>query len=491
MEKLLKSGLVVVPLFMAVSVEAEKKETPNVLIIQTDEHSFRTLGCYRNILAESGREVWGDGVVVETPNIDFLADNGAIANRCYASTPVSSPSRSSFVSGLYPQQTDVVTNNIPMREDIITFAEELHRTGYRTGYIGKWHLDGGEKPGWAPARKFGFEENRYMMNRGHYKKMVEQGDEISVDGKKMELTEENFATDFWINKTIDFIQRHKEDAFCCMVSLPDPHGPNIVRAPYDKMYEHFEFQKPTTRDKDKAELPEWSYGGGAMENMPRYFGMVKCIDDNVGRLLDYLRKENLLDNTIIVFTSDHGDMCGEHGLTNKGIPLEASAKIPFIVYYPEKINKGTVVNEALSVVDFAPTILSLVDVKSSVQHSGRDASALLMKGKAPKNWNDVIFMRGTSSPEESKKVAKGKACWVAAVTSRYKLVFSEVPTEKPWLLDLEKDPMELMNYYSDKEYSHIVKELTQEIKQYGDRHNDPRVKNEKIVQEMNSILSEF
>lgn len=492
MEKILKSGLWAMPLFMVTLAEGQKVEKPNVLIIHTDEHSFRTLGCYRKILSENEREPWGPGVVVETPNIDYLADNGVISNRCYASSPVSSPSRSSFVSGLYPQQTGVVTNDIPMKRNVVTFAEDLQKNGYKTGYIGKWHLDGQPRPGWAPERKFGFEENRYMMNRGHYKRMIENGDKMDITYEGKDLTPENFSTDFWVNKTIDFIDRYKGETFCCVLSIPDPHGPNIVRTPYDTMYNHFKFQKPATARKDKTGLPQWSYGEGGMENMPRYFGMVKCIDDNIGRLLEVLRKEELLDNTIIVFTSDHGDMCGEHGLTNKSYPLEASAKVPFIVYYPAKIKAGTVVKEALSVVDFAQTILGLTECETSVVRSGRDASDLLADGKAPKGWKDMVFMRGAGSADlPGERLTKSKSSWMAVVTSRYKLVYSEVPGDRPWLTDLQKDPMELVNLYDRSKYRKMIKELTQEIKNYGEKNNDPRMRSEKIAREMKQVLANY
>jgi arylsulfatase A-like enzyme len=119
------------------------------LIIQTDEHHFSTLGCY-------------GGQIVETPHIDSLAEQGALCTSFDATTPVCSPSRGSLVSGLYPQKTPVVTNNIPLDDSIITFAEILKRNDYATGFAGKWHLDGNEKPQWAPKRKFGFEDNRFM-----------------------------------------------------------------------------------------------------------------------------------------------------------------------------------------------------------------------------------------------------------------------------------------------------------------------------------------
>ncbi|MEO1999823.1 MAG: sulfatase-like hydrolase/transferase, partial [Planctomycetaceae bacterium] len=109
----------------------------NLLILQTDEHHFKTLGCY-------------GGRLVETPNIDWIGKHGAICTSFYATTPVCSPSRAAFVSGLYPQKTPVVTNNIPLDDAIVTFAEILQKRGYATGFAGKWHLDGSGKPQWAP-----------------------------------------------------------------------------------------------------------------------------------------------------------------------------------------------------------------------------------------------------------------------------------------------------------------------------------------------------
>lgn len=146
------------------------RKRPNLLIIHTDEHNFRTLGCYRALMSKEQALMWGDAVV-ETPNIDWLARNGAVCTSFYATTPVCSPSRAAFVSGRYPHNTPVVNNNIALDDDIITFAEILRRAGYATGYAGKWHLDGGGKPQWAPKRKFGFEDNRYMFNRGHWKQL--------------------------------------------------------------------------------------------------------------------------------------------------------------------------------------------------------------------------------------------------------------------------------------------------------------------------------
>ena len=142
-------------------------------MIQTDEHHFKTLGCYGNR-------------IVQTPNIDWIARSGAIATSFYATSPVCSPSRAALVSGRYPQNTPVVTNNVPLDDSIITFAEILRRKGYSTGYAGKWHLDGSEKPQWGPKRKFGFEDNRFMFNRGHWKKFEDTASGPRVGSSKKE-----------------------------------------------------------------------------------------------------------------------------------------------------------------------------------------------------------------------------------------------------------------------------------------------------------------
>jgi arylsulfatase A-like enzyme len=197
--------------------------------------------------------------------------------------------------------------------------------------------------------------------------------------------------------------------------------------------------------------------------------MVKCIDDNIGRLLETLRKLSLLDNTIVVFTADHGDLCGEHSRDNKGVPYEASAKIPLILYYPTKVPAGKLVHEALSSVDFLPTTLRLMEISTAGHEQGRDASTLFIADRAPSDWQDIAFFRGTGSSNEN---------WLAAVTRRYKVVYS--PKDNPWLFDLESDPDELTNYYQDPSYRNIVRNLAQSLLDYGLCYGDARVEEPSI-----------
>jgi len=454
---------------------ADKKEPYNLLVIQTDEHHFKTLGCY-------------GGKIVKTPNIDWIAKNGAIATSFYATTPVCSPSRGVLMSGKYPQHTPVTNNNIKLGDDIVTFAEVLRRKGYATGYAGKWHLDGAGKPQWGPKRKFGWEDNRFMFNRGHWKMFTDGSNGPGVGSTKngrpdyglKGADEKSFATDWLTDKVINFVNEKKGKSFCYMVSYPDPHGPNTVRAPYDTMYEDAKPPIPRSVNKTRAQTPKWASKAPRITAdtirvlMPKYYGMVKCLDDNIGRILAVLRKNGQIDNTIIVFTSDHGDLCGEHGRLNKGVPYEGSARIPFLIYTPGKIKGGTVVDEALSCVDFMPTVMNLMDAKHAQKVDGRDATALFTKSKS--DWNDVAFIRSTSA---------GKP-WLCAVSDRYKLVYSDMGD--PWLFDLEKDPDEMTNLFNEPGSKKVVTTMTIQLRNYSKLQKDPYADLSEIKSAMDAVL---
>ena len=456
---------------------AGRAKQPNLLIIHTDEHNFRTLGCYRDLMSDDQSYVWGKGVKVETPHLDSLARDGAIATSYYAASPVCTPSRASLVSGLYPVHTGSPSNDMPLNDDLVTFAEVLKREGYSTSYVGKWHLDGDAKPGFAPARKFGWEDNRYMINRGHWKLLEKSGDTAAFIGSfnehknqyKFDISEADktsFTTDFLCNRTLEIIERDKTKPFCVMVSIPDPHGPNHVRKPYDTMFADMHFQNPRTMDAMNEETtPGWvsikgknsAEKGLKQEQMQGYFGMVKCIDDNVGRILNYLESQGLADNTIVVFSSDHGDLMGEHKKHNKGNPYEASARIPFLIRWPGKIPAGKVVRSAQCNVDFAPMALSMLGVTNGVpEFHGTDTSADYLGAQKEVTGDRIVYITNAASK------------WVAAVNQRYKLVLSI--NDDPWLFDLQKDPDELINFYTHPEYRQIAEKmqsaLVAQMKQY-------------------------
>lgn len=453
---------------------------PNLIIIHTDEHNLRTLGAYRATMSKDQAEMWGSGNIVETPNIDRIANEGAIALNWYAPSPVCTPSRASMVSGLYPVATGSPVNDMPMKDEVVTFAQILKENGYATAYVGKWHLNGDDKPGFAPKRRFGFTDNRYMFNRGHWKIFGEEEEGPFVDQKlsksgggvweQEKANKDNFGTDFLVDKTLEIIERDKSNPFCVMLSLPDPHGPDQVRVPYNSMYKHMSFELPITATPKPNEIPGWLNLEGKknrvkeeklQKSLVNYFGMVKNIDDNVGRILKYLEANNLDKNTIVVFTSDHGDLLGEHGKINKGLPYEMSARVAFMVRYPNSIIKGKSIKKAFTMADFTPTILGLMNVDhSAYKFHGKDTSA---------DFNSASKM--VEDKDRTVYLTNAGGRWVAAVNSRYKLVLS--PQDTPWLFDLEKDPNELVNCYNKEGYKKISKELNSELYKQMKQYKEP------------------
>lgn len=483
---------------LSLSVMAVGQTKPNLIIIHTDEHSFRTLGCYREQMSPDQAMIWGPDAKVETPNIDRIAHEGVICTKYYASSPVSTPSRASLQTGLHPQSTGAPKNGLSLKEDLPTFAKILTENGYSTSYVGKWHLSGNGLYEFGIKYNGGYTDNRYMMDGGHAKYLLlKNGESKGINEKAYKnLSEEDkkFAvnvTDFFTEKTLEILERDKNKPFCLMVSIPDPHTPDYARPPYNTMFDNMKFQAPKTMDpKYTAIKPSWALdavapanneaqkgakgakGDKAGENdnhnevtsfsplgIRQYFGMVKQIDDKVGQILDFLDKNKLTENTIIIFTSDHGDMYFEHNRFNKGVPYEASARIPFVMRYPAKIAKGKVINKAYTNVDFAPTILGLMGIKNNVAFEGTNTSADFLSKDKVINSDRIVYY------------AKTGGWWVAAVDGRYKLVLDK--KEKPYLFDLVKDPDELINFYKDPAYKEIAKRLEKELFIQMEKYKEP------------------
>lgn len=492
-QNLLKPSLLMVNA-LSLSMVAGAAVKPNLIIIHTDEHNFRTLGCYREQMSPDQAMVWGPDAKVETPNIDRIAHEGVICTKYYASSPVSTPSRASLQTGLYPQSTGAPKNGMHLKEDVMTFAKVLNENGYSTSYVGKWHLDGDEKYQFNVKIAGGFTDHRYMMHGGHAKYILlkdgtskgmgdREYNKLSPEDKKLAVN----VTDYFTEKTLEILARDKNKPFCLMVSIPDPHTPDYARPPYNTMYDNMKFQAPKTMDpKYTAIKPSWAVDAlkvAKTENVKKgpkadkeddghneatnfdpaglrqYFGMVKQIDDKVGEILAFLDKNKLTENTIIIFTSDHGDMYFEHNRFNKGVPYEASARIPFVMRYPAKITKGKVINKAYTNVDFAPTILGLMGIKNNVAFDGENTSADYLTKEKVVNGDRITYF------------AKSGGWWVSAVDGRYKLVLDK--KEVPYLFDLVKDPDELINFYKDPAYKEIAKRLQKELFIQMEKYKEP------------------
>uniref|UniRef100_A0A7S3Q400 ShKT domain-containing protein n=1 Tax=Chaetoceros debilis TaxID=122233 RepID=A0A7S3Q400_9STRA len=465
------------------------EKRPNLIMILTDEHNYRTLSSYRDYLASKvgsySTDVWGD-VRLDTPNIDMLAKEGALYSNFYTVAPLCTPSRASFMTGMYPAFTgNSALNHGEMDQDMTTFAKILKdKKAYRTGYFGKWHLDGEHTPGWGHnGRMFGFEQNKYRFNRGHFKwidkvdgNMV--GYEIEDEWRFAGRQSEHFTTDYLIDRGIDFMKTsvNRNDPFAMVISIPDPHGPNDNRRYYRDMYKDLQFKVPKTA---KAAMnynpaaPGWNYfdldeiplaeaddylqeledSKNWQTSMQQYYGMVKCIDHNIGKLMSAIKDLDIDEDTIIVFTSDHGDLLMEHGKNNKGRPYDTAAGIPFLIRYPAKVPAGKVVETAYSSVDFAPTILSLMGVTDTgIDFQGVDGTEELLN-------SDMVSL------DEEKVIISmdsGKTpTWAMAQLGWNKLVISK--GDNPWLFDLILDPNEMYNYMNSYLHADIQEKLQNAI----------------------------
>ncbi len=453
----------------------QAEDRPNLLIIQTDEQSFRTLGCYRDLIPHDQAYIWGDEAKVETPNIDRIASEGMICTNYYASSPVSTPSRASFQTGLYPIATGAPINGMAMDANLITYAERLRQEGYQTDFVGKWHLAGTphvDKLYISPGFDFGYMDRSFVFETNHSKwyKVVGKPNEIVASNKVPDVVDPAmYSTDFLTNRCIEMLDRDikKDKPFCMMLSIPDPHSPNIGREPYTSMFGNMKIEKPKTMDEELvAARPGWAVGGKneAQKFNPNqvreYFAMIKCIDDNIGRVLDYLDENNLTENTIVVFTSDHGDMMYEHHKMDKGNPYEAAAKIPFVIRYPNKIKAGKINRTSYTTCDFVPTILGLMGARQVEGVHGINDAATYLNSDDEVTSDRIVYL--TDSPFNS---------WTAAIDGRYKLVLSCRDT--PWLFDLQEDPSELVNRYSDPACREVAQRLQAELLRQMEQYSEP------------------
>jgi len=445
-----------------------QSQRPNVLVIYTDEHSHWTLGAY-------------GGTIIGTPNIDSIGHEGAIFNNFFVNSAVCTPSRGCLMTGRYPHQHGAYQNNIELNRDEVTIAELFRRAGYETGMGGKWHLDALPKPGWMSVeRSMGFDDCKWMYNRGHWKRIVERpegwpqnrsnaraGGELTQPDEPDGMPdidydvkgEGQFFTDWITDKCIEFVERPREKPFFYYLSIPDPHTPYTVSAPYDTMFEPEEMEPPESLFGNN--LPDWADAARNsrvaaervkdpydpkrtevfQDRMAQYCGMIRCIDDNVGRILATLREQGQLDNTIVLFTSDHGNYMGEHGLYNKNQLYETAHHVAMLARYPAKIDAGTVIDDVVASVDFLPTVCGLAAVETSGREEGND----MFDGSAGNRaWihHSSLERAGVFTPEWEFALVKGA---------------------DGILFDRRSDPAQTNNLFEDPTHAKTVDELRNEV----------------------------
>ena len=428
---------------------------PNILIIFTDQWRAQALGCNGDQNAR-------------TPNLDRLASGGANFQRCYATNPVCSPAKAAFQTGRCPHQTGVINNSIYLPETRDSLAHCFSRAGYATGYIGKWHLDGTPKPGFVkPGRRQGYQFFE-GFNRGHWyyqSKKLAGARYFTDDGKLVKPAE--FESIYQTDLAIGYMKRKKEKPFLLFLSYGTPHSPYVPPAPFDHYKPKDLKWRPNVSEKIRQRYAKGLCG---------YYGLIEMLDHEVGRLVKFMKGAGLFDNTIIFFTSDHGDSHGSHGLQHKGHPEEESTGIPLLLHGPG-VKKGLVSQVLASQIDFAPTLLSMAGIPVPESMAGRDLSTTVGGGKQDVPW---VYLQGKMDrvgvrPAADTRNAGGRvvsAAWRTLVTQRYKLAVDS-RMEVRLLVDLEKDPYELKNLAAEPSLAKVRGELLAKLKEVGRSTGDP------------------
>lgn len=456
----------------------------NVLFIWTDQQRPDTIGAYRTSAGAAGPR---------TPNVDRLAVGGALFEQAYCTQPVCSPSRASVLTGLYPHTHGVPQNNIPLPAEVPTLAELLRPAGYTCGYVGKWHL--GNELGRPALNTHGFDfwvstEDTYTRDRAaegfsdYHTFLVSRGYEppdAARDGARVfsrpteaRLPEEVGKPAFQAAQCARFLDARaadRERPFLLMVNFLEPHPPYF--GPFDSLYHPEDVPLPESwyremeqtvparyRQRRRAyfgDNPQVSTNDerGWKELKARYWGSCTLVDKYVGQILDCLDARGLADDTVVVYSTDHGDMMGEHRLLQKSVPYEGATHVPLIVRAPGLPARR--IATPVSQVHLTPTLLDLLAQPVPEHVQGGSLVPLLAGGDtAPDEaevvieWNGMPRQIAGSGEVNTTRDAETQLRSVDARTIRRGRWKLNVHAEREFeLYDLLADPGELHNAFYD------------------------------------------
>jgi len=436
----------------------------NILLIYTDQQRWDTLRC-------------GGNPHIHTPNLDRLADEGVLFQNAFCNNPVCMPSRMSMLSGQYPSSLGVSCNGIEMPQHVPTLATILHQYGYHTANIGKLHFKNhSNRDHREPHPSYGFDTLILSDEPGCYDdayiKWVEGQDPSAVQSCRCDTppawtgppirfhprdTHEPYMFDgpehlthsaFVASEMEYFIRSHASQPFFAIAGFFAPHNPLNPPKRFVEMYNPIELPLPGMNEGENRfglTDSEWQ------TVKAYYYALITHVDEEVGRILRTLDETGQRENTVVVFTSDHGEHLGDHGQSGKGPPgYDSCTHTPLIISAPGHTRHGVKANELVEVVDLAPTILDLCGVQTPPWFQGRSLASLL---------------RGENHDERSSVFIEYrvpfKTSWKTIRTHEHKLCVSNSGEEL--LFDLGKDPQELHNRAGDKSYRSVLNALRQEL----------------------------
>lgn len=467
------------------------KNTPNIIFILSDDHATNAITAYSDRF---------EGIA-PTPHIDQIANEGAILTNAFSTNAICGPSRASIITGKYSHINGYYKNYKGgyFNSDQWSYPKALQKAGYQTALIGKWHLASEPK---------GFDYYKYHIDHGE--QGVYWNPTYSENGTPVK--EEGYATTLTTDTALRWLDENNTDEkpFCLLLQYKAPHREWSPDSIYKDLWENRDLPYPKTFNDDykgreqtagdthmtmdflnrrdmklsppdslegKA-LRKWldfgnkpgqvvkafdSLEGDALKRwkfqryIKDYLATIKSVDDNIGRVLDYLKTHNLEENTIIVYGSDQGFFLGEHGWFDKRFMYEESMRMPLVIRYPQKIKPKTVVSDVIANIDIAPTILDMAGVEIPPAVQGRSFYKNL-QGQTPKDWDQAMYYHYYEYPFWHHVQPH-----YGIRTDRYKLIHFYYDVDLWELYDLKNDPNELTNLIDSEDHQQLVSNLKEQL----------------------------
>lgn len=438
-------------------MHAQKSAKPmNIIFILADDHRYDFMGFMNAVPG------------LQTPGMDRMAKEGAHLKNAFVTTSLCSPSRASILTGQYAHTHTVVDNAAPLPNNLTFFPQYLQKKGYKTAFMGKWHMGNtGDMP------QPGFDEWVSFEGQGVY-----YGNTLNVNGKHEKLDSDNYITDELTNRSINWMSSVKDKPFCLYLSHKGVHAefmpakrhigkykdlpivcpPSMYLTATDssKQYGIITAPKTTVNYKD---IPKWVreqrnswHGVDYMYNgqIPfdefyhLYLETLQAVDESIQHVMEWVEKNGLTDNTMIVYMGDNGFQFGEHGLIDKRNAYEASMRVPLLVWAPGMVKAGSVIPQMILNIDLAPTFLEIAGIPKPPQMQGQSFLPLL-KGQNIA-WRDKVFY------EYYWEQAYPQTPTTFAVrTDKYKYIFYNGIWDINELYDIENDPYEMNNLIRNKD----------------------------------------
>ncbi len=458
----------------------------NVIFILADDHRYDFMSFMNNSVP------W-----LKTPNLDRIAREGMHCQNAFVTTALCSPSRASILTGMYTHSHTVVDNNAPEPPGLTYFPQYLQQAGYQTAFFGKWHMGNeGDHP------RPGFHQWVSFKGQGVYYNPT-----LNVNGKQVTHRDSAYISDVLTDYTLDWLtKRDKNKPFFAYLSHKAVHAMFGPSRKHRGMYQREKINYPRSFDMTRPDvlktsenpvkgIPEWvinqryswhgvdyPYNGATTyENFVHdYCETLHSMDESIGRVLEYLNKNGLAENTLVIYMGDNGFSFGEHGLIDKRHAYEESMRVPLLVRCPALVKAGSKLPQMIQNTDIGPTILELAGVRKPAQMQGRSFLSLL-QGKPIADWRQKIFYEYYWEYDFPQTPTMH-----AVRTDRYKLIRYHGVWDTNEFYDLQTDPAEINNLIASPEHQPMIKQLATEIYDWLESSNGMQIPLKRTINYRNS-----